>query len=935
MCHKYVVVDLETTGNSVKKGDRIIQFAAVVVNNGKIEDCFSSLLNPGQPIPIFIEELTGLTDEMVKDAPVFAEIAPRVLEMLEGAYFVAHNVLFDLSFLQDELLLAGYKGFYGSVLDTVEMARILFPTSDSFKLSDLALQEGLEHERPHQADSDAYVTAELLLILLEKLHKLPLKTLKQLYALSNSLKSDLNEMIEDIILEKERSVEQIPEYLEEYNGLYIRKMKDEMMKSETIDIQYPETDHQKERILSSAFPQYEKRSGQYRMMDSVYRSFQESQHALIEAGTGVGKSLGYLLPAVFQAKIAKEPIIISTHTTQLQEQLLNKEIPLLKRVLSFPFKVVLLKGKGHYINLKKFALFLKEYDDNYDTALTKMQILVWLTQTMTGDKDELNLSSGGQFFWQRIKYVDHSFINNHSPDKYDYYLKTRREAQSADILIVNHSLLLTDLIASDKMLPSTNYLIIDEGHHLEKTAGKYFGLQLDYASIRFLLQQLGLFEQKQLLYKVEKCFEESGIHTNKLIHMGKLNEIVADLLVDMDQLFKIIALYAKKRVKHKSESYPSSLQCIFTLDGTKESKSVLAEAEKFLFLLKDLTNALNKRYEWLVTKLQSKSARQKAILDELALWLTKSERTIQSIRQLILQPKNERISWIEIDTRSRQNKTTLYSQPISVSNSLNESLFQNKKSVIITSATLSVKGSFQYLMEGLGLDPTSCHQEIIPSSFNYHKQLQLIISNDLPEINAVSLDEYVSAIAEHIISIAEATKGRLLILFTSYEMLKNTYAVIKESGFLQDYSIMAQGITSGSRERLVRNFRRFDKAILFGTSSFWEGIDIPGDDLSSLIMVRLPFTPPDEPVTAVRCQQIKDRGGNSFYEYSLPEAVIRFKQGFGRLIRTNQDKGILIIFDRRVRTTKYGKIFLDSLPAIEAKDLSIDETVSLIDQWLE
>src|SRR3954471_14918216 len=202
MRSKYVVVDLETTGNSAKKGDKIIQFAAVVIENGRIVDQFSSLLCPRKPIPIFIEELTGLTDEMVKDAPLFAEIAPKVMEMLNGACFVAHNVLFDLSFLQEELIMAGFEGFYGSVLDTVEMARILFPSSDSYKLSDLAVQEGLTHERAHQADSDAYATGELLLILFARLRDLPVKTIRQLYKLSDGLKGDLNEVLEALFKEK-------------------------------------------------------------------------------------------------------------------------------------------------------------------------------------------------------------------------------------------------------------------------------------------------------------------------------------------------------------------------------------------------------------------------------------------------------------------------------------------------------------------------------------------------------------------------------------------------------------------------------------------------------------------------------------------------------------------------------------------------------------
>ena len=196
------------------------------------------------------------------------------------------------------------------------------------------------------------------------------------------------------------------------------------------------------------------------------------------------------------------------------------------------------------------------------------------------------------------------------------------------------------------------------------------------------------------------------------------------------------------------------------------------------------------------------------------------------------------------------------------------------------------------------------------------------------------MDDYVIAITEHIITIAEATKGRMLILFTAHDMLKKTYELIKESGFLDDFAMIAQGITSGSRTRLTRNFQRYDKAILLGTSSFWEGVDIPGEDLSCLVIVRLPFSPPDEPLTEAKCQIIKQKGGNAFTEYSLPEAILRFKQGFGRLIRTENDRGIMMVFDKRIITTKYGKAFLQSIPSVPMKKGNIDELVEIIYKWL-
>ena len=931
MCHKYVVIDLETTGNSPKKGDRMIQFAAVVIQNGQITEEFSSLVNPEQPIPIFIEELTGLTDDMVKDAPLFADIAPKVVELLEDAYFVAHNVLFDLTFLQEELIMAGFKGYNGPVLDTVEMARILLPGSDSFTLSDLAVQEGLSHERPHQADSDALVTGELLLILFQRLKNLPFAVIRQLHKLSYSLKSDLDEILAEWMIKKEKSLEDTPIHLEQYRGLVIKKANKVTSKAKEQEILYPARDVDKETLLKRALPAYEKRNGQFRMMDLVHDAFQDAHHSMIEAGTGIGKSIAYLLPALIKAVQNRKPVIISTFTTQLQEQLLQKDIPLLQKMIGFSFHSVLLKGKNHYISLEKFERSLRETDDNYDTALTKMQILVWLTETSTGDRDELHLSSGGEMFWNKIKHDGSNQLTNHKWNGREFFHRMKKNAQTADLIITNHSFLLTDLLAEQDILPEFDYLIVDEGHHFEKTSRKFFGQKLDYAHIRYFLQHMGLYEQKQMAYRIVKIMEKSGISGEGEHPHFAWNKLMGELYFEMDEMFKVIAFIVKKHAKNHLHGW---VNCRLDNRQNRELNMLTATAERFLFLLKEYLKAMADWHGSMERKGDKNNEKLQMLLSELISWMSEGDRIIQSIREILVQPKTEHVHWIEMDTRAIQNKTTVYAQPVSVSSALNDLVFQGKKSVVVTSATLSVKGKFNYMLKELGLDTSQCHVEQIPSPFQYDKQVQFVISNDLPEINSVSLQEYSAAIAEHIISIAEATKGRMLILFTSYEMLRKTYELIKESGFLHDYTLLAQGITSGSRTRLTRNFLRFEKAILFGTNSFWEGIDIPGEDLSCLIMVRLPFSPPDEPYTEAKCIEIKEKGGNPFYDYSLPEAVLRFKQGFGRLIRTNHDKGLVVIFDRRIVSTRYGKAFLDSIPKIKANEMDISQLTGLIKHWL-
>lgn len=933
MINKFVVIDLETTGNAPKKGERIIQFAAVVIEDGIITEKFSSLINPKKTIPAFIEELTGLNNEMVKDAPLFSEIAPNIIPLLKDAYFVAHNVLFDLSFLQEELLQAGFEGFYGPVLDTVEMARVLFPTADGYKLSDLAEKENLLHDRPHQADSDAQVTAELFLILLERLSLLPLRTLRQLEQLSGGLKSDLQQLLDEILIEKDKNIEKLPETIEIFKNIALKKHLVSMeVKKDLKQYQYPVNEEEKIDMVKQGFEFFEKRTGQFIMMDGVFQSLLNEHHSLIEAGTGVGKSLGYLVPIAFLAKQKDLPIVVSTHTIQLQEQIIKNEIPLLTRILPFTIESVLLKGRNHYISLEKFSQSLMDENDNYDTTLTKMQILVWLIETETGDKDELNLSSGGLIYWNKIKNEPTVFKLNQDWHEKDFYLRAKKAAQEADIIITNHSLLLSDLSGERSILPEFDYCIIDEGHHFEKVASQFFGHSLDYLTTRLLLGQFGLYEQKLLFYKMEDLLASMFLQKGDLVQTFELNRMVIDLSYEMDEFFKLMAIYAKVKSVHKKGSNRFKIR-FSSEDQGKEKKALVISAERFAFLLKDLHSAIMARLEWIKKEKESLSNEQKSLIEEILTFLTELDRLRNNVQDCFTKETNF-VRWIEMDSRSPQNVTTFLARPATVATALVEKFFNVKKGVVITSATLTVNKSFDYIIKELGLDPGSTTQMMIPSPFNYQNQVQLLIPEDLPEINKVTLEEYVIAITEHIITIAETTKGRMLILFTAYDMLKKAYELIKESGFLNEYAMIAQGITSGSRTRLTRNFQRYDKAILLGTSSFWEGVDIPGEDLSCLVMVRLPFSPPDEPLTEAKCQLITQQGGNAFSDYSLPEAILRFKQGFGRLIRTEKDRGIMLVFDKRIITTKYGRAFIKSIPSVPVKKGNMDELVELIHSWL-
>jgi ATP-dependent DNA helicase DinG len=936
MIHRFAVVDLETTGNSPKNGERIIQFSAVIVEDEKIVDQYSTFLNPEIPIPAFIEELTGINDDMVMDAPAFKEVASEIYELLNERIFVAHNVLFDLNFLKGEFQKAGYPDFHVSTLDTVELAKILLPTADSYKLIELAEYFSFTHERPHQADSDAFVTAEILLKFTGLARSLPLVTLEKLTKLSSALKSNIDMFFSEILNEKMRQIPDLPLDLEVFRGIAVRKEAITDAPHEyRINSSYPHTLEEKEKLISKYIKNYSRRNGQFEMMDIVYDSFEKSRHSVIEAGTGVGKSLAYLLPSIFFAVQSQKKIVISTYTTQLQEQLLLNEMNVVKAMIPFPFKAALLKGRNHYPNMFKFEQSLKEEDLQYDSVLTKMQLLVWFTLTNTGDMDELNLSSGGKLYWNRIKQDGwHLSIKRDPWGQRDFYLRARKKAEHADLIITNHSMLLADIEKENKIFPDYEYVVIDEAHHLERSARQYFGLSLKYVTSKFLLSKAKSSDKQSLLPRLHSILEA---YESKLeVEEAHLDSILTSLEEDLDVLFHLLAQLFLKTNKTKQKQYQKlQLRLDSFIQQEPRWKAVQMCAERVVSSLKSARFAISDRIKKAEKDSKTLSEKNQSLIEEAYTFVEEWTKLEKNVRHLFVFPENGTVIWLEGDMRSLPNSLYIRSQPVAVQEPLASKFFGKMKSTVLTSATLTINQSFNFFMEEIGLASfPNVSKKQIDSPFDFQKNAKLIIPNDIPEIRKVSSIEYAEAMASHLIPIAQATKGRMLVLFTAYDLLRLTYDLMKQSGLLDDYLLIAQGISAGSRTKLTKNFQRFEKSILFGMNSFWEGIDIPGEDLSCLVMVRLPFSPPDEPLTEAKNEYMKQKGKNPFSAYALPEAVLRFKQGFGRLIRTEADKGLVIVFDRRIETTAYGKDFIRSIPPVSLHHSSLNEIIQIVEDWL-
>ena len=926
---RFVVIDLETTGHASNKQDKIIEVGIVVIEQDEITEQYATFINPNREIPTFITSLTGIVKEDLVDAPYFEEVADTISHKFKDSYFIAHNVPFDLGFLNDELRAIHKDPIASLQIDTVELARILYPDAPGYKLGQLASFLGIEHDYPHRALSDAYVTAEIFLEMKAKLKTLPIETLRHLRMIEPGLKSDLHQFITLYLDEQLLQPINHADILT-YEGLAFRNhLNDEIDQPECQTLNfgsYLDDIYEEGGTLQRLMPHYQKRQTQREMSEIIFDAFQVNQHAIIEAETGTGKTLGYLLPAIYEGVVEGKPLVISTYTTQLQSQLLDTEIPLLQKASSFPFNVAILKGKKHYLSLEKLhqELHLNQ-TDNYDVALTKAILLVWITETTTGDIDEIQLPTSGYYFYKRISAEVEGNKAFQSPwSRYNYYPVARKKAEVANVIVTNHSLLCTDMILDYHVLPDFTKMIIDEAHHLEHTVSQKFGLSLDYIQIQSSLNQIGDFDDTQWLSQFARSCEKAFEHVNQ----HEWNVAFSDAKYETDELFRYLFQYVTQRQTYqKTFGDTGRLQYRFKQDkeDIHEWRIVKDMAARVVMTLQSLSNILD-RIEKTVSNDESVSTYEK---DQLAGFLEQFATFQVNLKHLFLEDANEtEVKWIEIDAKGAKNAVYIYNEPTDVRTLMEEFFITKKESIILTSATLTMNDSFSFIQKRLGFDEHTITKKLA-SPFSYEKQVQLLIPNDFPDIQMNHSEDYTFAICEAILSLAEITKGRMLVLFTSYDMLKKTYHLLKEFMEENQYTLIAQGISSGSRERLKKNFQSIEQAILLGTNSFWEGVDIPGEDLSCVIITRLPFEPPTRPTFEAKAERLK----NPFYELALPNAVLRFKQGFGRLIRSSTDRGIVFVCDARIKKSTYGKNFIKSIPEIPVIYDSTKELIDISRKW--
>jgi len=626
---------------------------------------------------------------------------------------------------------------------------------------------------------------------------------------------------------------------------------------------------------------FEYRPQQQQMAVAVIRALESTNHLVVEAGTGVGKSFAYLLPAILFAKQHKKKALVSTHTINLQEQLIRKDIPFLRRHLRVPFDAALLKGRHNYLCPRRLQMALENAKGLFTSseAAELQRIAEWAKTTEDGSLSDLDVEPDAKV-WEQVCSERGICTPVKCKDVLCFYQQARRRILKADLVVLNHTLFFTLLGGTGEndsgkgLLFENDFVVFDEAHTVENVAAKHIGVGVSQVGLRYLLLRFwNPKTEKGILSKLRK---------------GPLVTQVDDLLKRNDAFFRNLDEACQQLTAKASRPpaevrirKPDVIEDVLSLPLGKLSESVAA-------LIKGTDD--------------------KELGDELRELNRRLGETRVSLRTFLSQEREDFVYWVERAGKTQRN-LKLNAAPVDLAAYLKQALFEAPTSVVLTSATLAIHKSLGYFKQRHGCD--DAEESVIGSPFDYARQMQLFIPKTMPDPR--DEDAYRDALCRWVHHFVEKTHGKALVLFTSYKLMQDVHAIVGPILEEMGLTVMLQG-EGMSRTKMLERFKRDVDSVLFGTESFWQGVDVPGEALSNVIITRLPFAVPDHPLIEAKLELIEQRGGDPFREYSLPEAVLKLRQGVGRLIRTKKDKGIAVILDSRILNKSYGRAFLDSLP---------------------
>jgi DNA polymerase-3 subunit epsilon/ATP-dependent DNA helicase DinG len=926
-----VAIDIETTGLDYQN-DAVIEIGAVRFNGHRVEGEWTSLINPGRRIPPFITGLTGITDQMVIQSPPIKAILPELVDFVSNSPVLGHSVTFDLSFLRRYKILQANE-----VVDTYELASVLLPEARRYNLRALAQELGVLLPATHRALEDAQATRGVFLRLVDLAMDLPIHILAEIVRLNEpvdwggawAFRQALRARSKEIVSSTQvRHAYQGPLFTESYT----RPPSALQPLEKPLPLNIDETASVLEYggAFSHHFPQYEYRPQQVAMLRSVAEAISSGRHLMVEAATGTGKSMAYLVPAALWAMQNNHRVVISTNTINLQDQLINKDIPDLRNALGIDLRAIVLKGRSNYFCPRRLESLRHRGPENADEMRVLAKVLVWLQHTHTGDRSELNLNGAAErLVWNRISAEDEGCTTENCIARGGGicpFFRARQAAQSAHLLIVNHALLLSDVATGNRVLPEYETLIVDEAHHLEDATTNALSFRVTQWDVERLLRELGgprsgatgwLLAAAQEVLRPDEfiSFEELAHHSADLAfqfeHLSKEFYTSVEQFLFEQREGRPVGSYAhQERILPATRTLPSWADVETAWDEAGQALAALIDVQaKLIHGLTEILPALQEDDEELFSTMTNLYRRFTELHD--------------SLEALVFKPDADRIYWAEIN--SNNTHIALNAAPLHIGPLMQKHLWHEKSTVILTSATLTAAGEFTYLRNRLYAEEAD--ELALDSPFDYETSALLYMVNDIPEPN--DRQGHQRAVENGLINLCRATGGRALVLFTSYEQLRRTSQAISPVLAKHEILVYEQG-EGASPHSLLETFRSTDRAVLLGTRAFWEGIDVPGEALSVLVIVKLPFDVPSDPIVAARSETFED----PFYQYSLPEAILRFRQGFGRLIRTQYDRGVVAILDRRILTKRYGRLFLESLPPCNIQAGPLANLPRMAQQWL-
>ena len=922
-----VALDLETTGLDSNR-HQILEVGAVRFRGDEVIETYQTLVNPGVPIPEFIQRLTHISPQQVKRAPFFSSVAAEIEDFLGADPIIGHNIQFDIGFLANNGVTLNNPSY-----DTWDLASVFMPQSRQYSLKYLTSYFQVDHNDAHRALADAMATKNVFI----KLLRLAAEQDSGLLGYLSNLAARSRWSIGGILAGLEGSGDTQTSSVG-LTGLDLEQLSIRLGSPEKRHADPALGDLSQEKVASllsregpfaKVFSGFEHRPEQEQMLAGVTKAMYHSQHLVVEGGTGVGKSMAYLLPAALFAISKGQRVVISTNTINLQEQLMNKDIPALTAVLEESglveegvLKAALLKGRANYLCLRRWNHLARSDSPTIDDARLLSKTSVWMQNTVSGDRAEINLSGRDFGSWNHISAGEKGFCPGLRDGSPCFLRAARERAEQAHIIVVNHALLLSDLARGGGLIPEYQHLVIDESHNLEDEATRQLGFSVSQEKLDEVWEpQIRLTTQIRQAIAAEglasSIRQEAETAVGDVENEGaKIRQIWARLWAEVERF----------QANQKSGSSDNSQQLLITSQtrNTQSWTDLHLAWENLDVGLQQAAQNVGRLHRFLESTKLPAANDQPALVMETANLMDDVETVREQFNSILGNPMDDDIHWVSNDQVRGKTTVSLNSAPLDISNTLAAELFQHKDSVILTSATLSTEGSFDYFKSRVGVGSDS-EELLVGSPFDYQKAALLLIPEDMPPPNS---DRYVDAMVKVLTDLGTTMKGRTMALFTSYASLRAVAQRLRAPLMGEDVQVLAQSI-DGSAQQLMTRFAEEPNSVLLGTASFWEGVDMPPGLLKALVLTRLPFQVPTDPIVKARSDQYE----SPFSQYSVPQAVLRFRQGFGRLIRNKEDTGTIVIMDNRITAKNYGNSFLKSIPPWTLKPSSLMTVGQLAAQW--